>query len=58
MHAAMRGDFKLLEIGGNPFLYNVREDPGERRTLAGEYPEVLKQLRAELQAWKATEVRK
>jgi arylsulfatase A-like enzyme len=55
MHAALRGDLKLLEIGGNPFLYNVREDPGERRTLAGEKPDVLKQLRAELNAWKATE---
>ena len=55
MHAAMRGDMKLLEIGGNAFLYNVREDLGERRTLAGEQPELFKQLRAELNAWKATE---
>jgi arylsulfatase A-like enzyme len=58
MYAAMRGDLKLLEIGGNPFLYNVREDPGERRTLAGEQPELLKQLRAELNVWKATESRR
>lgn len=57
MHAALRGDMKLLEIGGNVFLYNVREDPGERRTLAGERPDLLKQLRAELNAWKATETR-
>jgi arylsulfatase A-like enzyme len=56
MYAAMRGDLKLLEIGGNPFLYNVREDPGERRTLAGEAPDVLKQLRAELSDWRATEI--
>jgi arylsulfatase A-like enzyme len=58
MYAAMRGDMKLLEIGGNPFLYNVREDPGERRTLAAEHPELFKQLRAELAAWRATEVKR
>jgi arylsulfatase A-like enzyme len=54
MHAAMRGDFKLLEIGGNRFLYNVRVDPGERRTLAPEYPDIFKQLQAELKDWLAT----
>lgn len=57
MHAAMRGDFKLLEIGGNPFLYNLKEDPGERRTLGPEYPDLFKQLQAELKAWLATEVK-
>ena len=55
MHAAMRGDFKLLDMGGNRFLYNVAEDPGERRTVAAEYPEIFKQLQAELEAWLATE---
>jgi arylsulfatase A-like enzyme len=58
MRAAMRGDFKLLEISGSRFLYNVREDPGERRTLAAEYPELFKQLQAEWKAWKATEVKR
>jgi arylsulfatase A-like enzyme len=56
MHAASRGDFKLLEIGGNQFLYNIRNDPGERRTLAAEYPEIFKQLQAELKAWLETAV--
>ncbi len=54
MQAAMRGDMKLLQIGGNSFLYNVRQDPGERRTLQGEYPELFKQLQAESKAWLAT----
>ena len=27
MKAAMRGDFKLLDIGGNQFLYNIPADP-------------------------------
>jgi arylsulfatase A len=56
MLAAMHGDYKLLDLGGNKFLYNVRQDPGERRTLQGEYPDVFKRLQAELGAWMATAV--
>ena len=58
MYAAMHGDFKLLEIGGQKFLYNVAEDPGERRTLAQEYPEMFQQLQKELKAWQATEIKR
>ncbi|MBM3747839.1 MAG: sulfatase [Acidobacteria bacterium] len=58
MRAAMRGDLKLLETGNNRFLYNVREDPAERRTVFAEYPELFKQLQAEWKAWKATEVKR
>jgi len=54
MRAAMRGDFKLLQIGDNKFLYNLKEDPGERRTVFAEYPEIFKQLQDELKAWLAT----
>ncbi len=55
MHAAMRGDWKLLRIGEtNRWLYNVKEDPQERRTRAGEYPDTVKSLQAELDAWLAT----
>jgi len=56
MHAAMRGDFKLLRINGADFLYNIREDPQERRTIAAAHPEMFRRLRAELEAWKASEV--
>lgn len=54
MLAAMRGDYKLLDIGGNRFLYNVREDPGERRTIFQEYPEIFQRLQDELKAWMST----
>ncbi len=57
MRAAMRGHFKLLDIHGARFLYNVQDDPAERRNLAAEYPELFKRLRAELEAWLATRVR-
>jgi len=56
MLAAMRGDFKYLDIGGNRFLYNLAADPGERRTVAQEYPEIFQQLQKELNAWMATAV--
>lgn len=57
MLAAMRGDFKYLQIGDNRFLYNVKTDPGERRTIAQEYPELFARLRKETEAWMATAVR-
>lgn len=56
MNAAMQGDFKLLEIGGQSFLYNVKDDPQERRPLHGEYPAVLQRLKKELKDWQATAV--
>lgn len=54
MLAAMRGDYKYLRMGDNHWLYNVRTDPQERRTLAGEHPEILKDLRAQTEAWLKT----
>ena len=54
MAAAMRGDFKLLDIGGNPNLFNVREDKGERRPIQGEFPQIFQRLKKELTDWLAT----
>lgn len=54
MYAAMRGDWKYLEMGPNRWLYNVKTDPGERRTYAQEQPEIFKSLQADLKAWMAT----
>jgi arylsulfatase A-like enzyme len=54
MLAAMRGDYKLLDIGGNRFLFNLRDDPGERRTIFQEYPEMFERLQNELKTWLAT----
>lgn len=54
--AAMRGNFKLLDIAGAKFLYDVDRDPGERRNLAPELPDVFKRLNADLEAWKKTAI--
>src|SRR5262249_34102357 len=48
------GDWKLLEFfeGGRLELYNLRDDTGERRNLAREMPERVKELHARLVTWR------
>jgi arylsulfatase A len=54
--AAMRGDFKLVLTGNNrPELFDVAQDPGERRSLVAEHASLAKQLEKELRDWLATE---
>lgn len=50
-----RGKFKLLEFFNEKRLelYNLALDPGEERNLAGELPEKVDALYAELKSWKA-----
>jgi len=55
--AALRGDFKLvITRGGKPELYDVADDPAERRDVSARHPDLVRRLRAELKAWLATEV--
>ena len=55
--AAMRGDEKLvITSGGRPELFDVRDDPAERKNLSSLRPERVKQLNEELKAWMATEI--
>ncbi|MDQ3441721.1 MAG: sulfatase-like hydrolase/transferase [Planctomycetota bacterium] len=54
--AAMRGNMKLVINGGNaPELYDVEADPAERLNRAADRGPLAKELRAELDAWLATE---
>jgi hypothetical protein len=54
--AAMRGNFKLATTnGGRPELFDVLADPAERRSIAAEYPELVKALGEALKAWLASE---
>jgi arylsulfatase A-like enzyme len=48
-----RGDWKLIEFLEDRHieLYNLREDVGEERDLAGEKPEIAEALRAKLAEW-------
>ena len=54
-YSAMRsGDWKLIEFfnDGTLELYNIREDIAEEKNLAGQFPEMKKQLHEQLGAWR------
>lgn len=54
--AAMRGPWKLvITRGGKPELFNVVDDPGERRDRSAEDPELTGRLGRELRDWLRTE---
>ena len=55
--AALRGRMKLVVTGGGkPELYDVVNDPAERRDLSAQYPDLTGQLQTALDAWLKTEV--
>ena len=54
--AAMRGDLKLVITGDNAAeMFDVANDPGERRSIIAEHQELAKQMRKELNDWLKTE---
>ena len=44
--AVLHGPWKLIRSAQATKLYNLEEDPTEQRNLAGEKPELVKQLEA------------
>ena len=52
--AVRDGDWKLLEVGEQQYLYNLREDPGEQHDLAGQHPQRLHELAKRHASWEAT----
>lgn len=55
--AALRGNDKLvITHGGTGELFDVVADPAERRNIAGQFPEVYRELGEQLKAWMETEV--
>ena len=51
--AVRDGDWKLLKVGGNTFLFDVAADPMERANLKARRPEVYARLVAAWDAWNA-----
>ena len=54
--AMMKDQFKLVVAGKTPNeegfeLYDIQNDPGEKRNLADEYPEMVKEMFAEMRNW-------
>ncbi len=57
--AALRGRFKLvINRGGRSELYDVVDDPAERRDVSAQFPELAECLRDEIAAWLKTEIRR
>jgi len=52
--AARDGDWKILKINDNSFLFDVAADPMERANLKGRHPEIFQRLAAEWNQWNAT----
>jgi arylsulfatase A-like enzyme len=57
--AAMRGPFKFVITGkeNRAELFNVLDDPGERRNIIADHPALAKQLQKELNDWLKTEAK-
>ncbi|QGJ68868.1 Arylsulfatase A [Planctomycetales bacterium 10988] len=53
--AIRKGDLKLLEYFENDTvqLFHLRDDPGEQHDLAAQHPELVEQLRNQLQSWRS-----
>jgi len=49
--AIRTGQWKLLRGGEREYLYDLAADPGEKRNLAAQHPDIASQLRAKLTAW-------
>jgi arylsulfatase A-like enzyme len=57
-HKALRsGDWKYLDDGEREHLFNLAEDPGEKRDLKDAYPEQLEHLKELYRAWEAQMLR-
>jgi arylsulfatase A-like enzyme len=49
--AVRSGRWKLMEDGGDFYLFDVSTDPGERHDLTAEHPDLVRKLDAALDAW-------
>ena len=50
-YAVRDGDYKLVAIDGQLRLFDLANDPGERRDLAGDQPDRLKLLNDAYRRW-------
>ncbi len=52
--AVREGDWKLLTLGSRKsFLFNLAEDPGEKRDQSDQHPEIVARLARKTAAWAA-----
>ena len=55
--AICKGDWKLYvnEKNKKTFLFNLKEDIGEKKDLSASLPEIVKELKKELETWEKTQ---
>lgn len=51
--AIREGNWKLLVGGPREYLFDLEADPGEKRNLRAQHPEIAQRLRRRLEAWSA-----
>lgn len=51
--AVIHGDWKLVVEGGKRLLFDLAKDPSEKTDLAGDHPDIVKDLTTRLAAWEA-----
>eukprot|EP00913_Durusdinium_trenchii_P005693 g5311.t1 len=49
--AVREGKWKLLQGGERRYLYNLDDDPGEKRNLLQQHPDIAQRLHAKLSRW-------
>ena len=49
--AVRSGRWKLVDDGGNFYLFDVADDPGERHDLTAAHPDLVHKLKAAIDAW-------
>ena len=49
--AVRSGPWKLLQVGGTFYLFDVAQDPGERHDLTAANPDLVRKLNGALDAW-------
>jgi arylsulfatase A-like enzyme len=49
--AVRSGRWKLVDDGGNFYLFDVASDPGERHDLTAAHPDLVRRLKADMDGW-------
>jgi arylsulfatase A len=50
-HAVRHGDWKVVEEGGETFLFDLTNDPGEQTNLASANPQLIRDLKQDYLSW-------
>jgi len=49
--AVRKSDWKYLKIGNDEYLFNLKEDLGEKENLIEQHPEIVLEMKGMLDRW-------